>query len=160
MLPLHRAEDRQICALTEAPEFAQRQTVRTAPFQTALAVDAFEVADQQHAEVAPRRQRRTATARCILRRTLCLHEPVEVGRDQHRLQLVVEGVTRRTWHLRPGHQHICLPFPLTSKSHPPPAFLVGSSANQTRPISSTGCYAIARRRPAICSASASPRSTS
>ena len=61
-----------------------------------------------------------------------LHEPVEVGRDQHRLQLFVESVTRRAWQLRPRYQHVRLPFPLPSKSHSPPAFRVRRTANQTR----------------------------
>jgi hypothetical protein len=42
-------------ALAQAQELTQRQAAGTAPLQAALAIDAFEVADQQHAEVAARR---------------------------------------------------------------------------------------------------------
>src|SRR4051794_15710035 len=83
---------RHSLALAEAQELAQRQAVRASPFQPTLAVDAFEVADQQHTEVASRRQRWTAKARRILHGTLRLDEPSETGRDQNPLQLVVEGV--------------------------------------------------------------------
>src|SRR6478735_7027692 len=82
---------RHSLALAKAQEFAQRQAVRATPFQPTLAVDAFKVADQQHTEVASRRQRWTAEARCIVQATLRLHEPIETCRDQNRLQLVVEG---------------------------------------------------------------------
>src|SRR6059058_3329757 len=72
------------------------------------------------------------SSRMILRRTLHLHEPVEVGRDQHRLQLVVESVTRRAWQLRPRYQYVRLPFALPSQSHSPPALPVRRTANQTQ----------------------------
>src|SRR5947209_10017828 len=117
-----------------------------APFQTTLAVDAFEIADQQHAEVATRRQRWAAVPRRVLRRTLHLHEPVEVGRDQHRLQLVVESVTRRAWQLRPRYQYVRLPFALPPQSHSPLAFLVRRTANQTQADFVNGLSSRARYR--------------
>src|ERR1700757_3425830 len=119
-------------ALAKTQEFAQRQAVRATPFQPTLAVDAFKVADQQHTEVASRRQRWTAEARRIVQGTLRLDEPIETCRDQNRLQLVVEGVAWRAWHLSPRHQHVRLAFPLPSKSHPPPAVLVRQPTNQIR----------------------------
>src|SRR4051812_14611367 len=81
--------------LGEAQELAQRQAVGTAPFQPALAVNAFEVANQQHAEIAPRRQRRPPAPCRIEGRAQALHEAVERRLDQHRLKPVVENVTRR-----------------------------------------------------------------
>src|SRR3954449_8655620 len=123
---------RHSLALAKAQEFAQRQAVRATPFQPTLAVDAFKVADQQHTEVASRRQRWAAEARCIVQGTLRLDEPIETCRDQNRLQLVVEGVAWRAWHLSPRHQHVRLAFPLPSKSHPPPAVLVRQPTNQIR----------------------------
>src|SRR4051812_47964871 len=99
---------RHSLALAKAQEFAQRQAVRATPFQPTLAVDAFKVADQQHTEVASRRQRWAAEARCIVQGTLRLDEPIETCRDQNRLQLVVEGVAWRAWHLSPRHQHVRL----------------------------------------------------
>src|SRR3954468_20080556 len=68
---------RHSLALAKAQEFAQRQAVRATPFQPTLAVDAFKVADQQHTEVASRRQRWTAEARGIVQGTLRLDEPIE-----------------------------------------------------------------------------------
>ena len=62
---------------------------------------------------------------------IALNKRVEARRDQHSLQSVVEHVSRRARHLRPRNQHVRLPFPLPSKRHPPPAFLVGWPANQT-----------------------------
>jgi hypothetical protein len=47
---------RHSLALGEPQELAQRETVGTAPLQAAFTVDAFEIADQQHAEVAARRR--------------------------------------------------------------------------------------------------------
>src|SRR3954454_8067862 len=123
---------RHSLALAKAQEFAQRQAVRATPFQPTLAVDAFKVADQQHTEVACRRQRWTAEARGIVQGTLRLDEPIETCRDQNRLQLVVEGVAWRAWHLSPRNQHVRLAFPLPSKSHPPPAVLVRQPTNQIR----------------------------
>src|SRR5438309_7947002 len=123
---------RHALALAEPEELAQRQAVGAAPFQTTLAVDAFEIADQQHAELATWRQRWATAPRRIRRRRLPLHEPVKVGPDQHCLQLVVEGVTRRAWQLRPRYQHVRLSFPLRSQSHSPPAFLVRRTVNQTK----------------------------
>src|SRR5207237_499061 len=79
-------------ALAKAQEVAQRQAVRATPFQPTLAVDAFKVADQQHTEVASRRQRWTAKARRVVHGTLRLDERIETCRDQNSLQLVVEGV--------------------------------------------------------------------
>ena len=114
---------RHALALAKAKELAQPQAVGPVPFQSTLAVDAFEVADQQHAKIAPRRQRWSATTRRILRCNPLLHEPVKLRCDQHGLQLIVEDVPRRPWHLRPRYQHIRLPCPLPSKCRRPPASL-------------------------------------
>jgi len=38
------------------------------------------------------------------------HKRVEARRNQHRLKLVVEGMTRRTWQFRLRYQHVSLPF--------------------------------------------------
>src|ERR1700756_20085 len=135
-------------ALAKTKEFAQRQAVRATPFQPTLAVDAFKVADQQHTEVASRRQRWTAEARRIVQGTLRLDEPIETCRDQNRLQLVVEGVAWRAWHLSPRHQHVRLAFPLPSKSHPPPAVLVRQPTNQIRTDFVNGL--LGAFRPATC----------
>src|SRR3954452_12641462 len=86
-------------------ELAEREAVGAAPLEAALAVDALEVADQVHAEVAARRQRRPAPLAGVVGRALPLGEAVEPGLDQDRLQPVVEGVPRRARQLRPAeHQ--------------------------------------------------------
>src|SRR4051812_3513362 len=77
-------------------------------------------ADQQHAEVAARRQRGPTPTRGVVRRAEPLDEAVEPGRDKLCLQPVVEHVPWRAWHLRPRHQHFCLPIPLPTESHPKP----------------------------------------
>jgi hypothetical protein len=95
----------------EPQELAQRQAVRAAPLQAALAVDPLEVADQVHAEVAPGRDRWPAPPAGVVGRTLTLGEAVEAGLDQDRLQPVVEGVPGRAWQLRPPTiRSVCRPF--------------------------------------------------
>src|SRR4051794_28401047 len=60
----------------EPQELAQGQAVGAAPLEAALAVDALEVADQMHAEVAPGRQRRPAAPARVVGRALALGEAV------------------------------------------------------------------------------------
>ena len=122
----------------QAQELAQRQAVGAAPLQAALAVDPFEVADQVHAKVAARRQRRPALPAGIVGRALLLGEAVEPGLDQHRLQAIVEGVPRRARQLRPADHQIRLPLALPPQRHAHPR-TVTTTANQPRPTSSTGC---------------------
>ena len=107
-------------ALAKTQEHSQRETVGTAPLQPAFAVDPFEIAHQQHTEVAPRRQRRATTPRRVEGRALAFHEGVDVDPEQHRLRFVVEDVAWRSRHLRPRHQHLCLkpvavPAPSTTR---------------------------------------------
>ncbi len=104
-------------AQPEPEEVAQRQAVGAAPLQAALAVDALEVADQMHAEIAPGRQRRRAHDGGVVRLAERLDEGVEPGLDQHLLQPVVEHVPRRLRQLVPGHQHLTLPWPLPPHRH-------------------------------------------
>jgi hypothetical protein len=92
---------RHSLALRQTQELAQRKAVSAAPLQTMLAVYAFKISDQQHAKVAAWWQRRAAATRRIFLRALHLNERVEVRRNQHGLQLVVEHVSRRAWYLRP-----------------------------------------------------------
>ena len=122
----------------EAEELAQRQAVGAAPFQPALAVDPLEVADQLHAEVAARRQRRPTLLAGVVRRALRLGEAVEPGLDQDGLQAVVERVARRARHLRPADHQIRLPITLPPQRHARPRN-VTTAANQRNPTSSTGC---------------------
>ena len=132
--------------LAEPQELAQRQAVGAAPFQAALAVDALEVADQQHAEVAPRRQRWPPSAGGVVGRAQPLDEAVEPGRYQAR-----PAAGRRTR----GPASVAAPTtPPASPTDDPaadpapsePATITRRRRNQPKPISSTGCYA--RRPPA------------
>src|SRR3954454_5783450 len=107
--------------VTKPQELAQRQAVGAAPLQAALAVDALEVADQQHAEVPPGRQRGAALPRRVVGRALALDEAVEPGAEQFGLEPVVEYVPWRARHLRPGHQQFWLPTFLPSQRHVAPA---------------------------------------
>src|SRR5229473_1226700 len=66
-------------------------------------------------------------------------EAFEPGRDQHRLQLVVKNVTRRPWQVRPRHQHVRLPNPLSTKSHPKSTPAIQMQGNRASANSSTGC---------------------
>src|SRR3954454_24941784 len=76
--------------VTKPQELAQRQAVGAAPLQPALAVNAFKVADQQHAEVPPGRQRGPALPRRVVGRALALDEAVEPSAEQFGLEAVVE----------------------------------------------------------------------
>src|SRR5277367_6524761 len=80
-----------------AQECPQRQTVRAAPGDAALAVEPFEVADEQHAEVDARRQARlTAFLFAFVEDgTASLDPAVEVGLSQQRVELLIEGVACR-----------------------------------------------------------------
>src|SRR3546814_14659582 len=46
---------RDLVAARQSQELPQRQRIRTAPHNPAIAVEALEKADQHHAEIAPRR---------------------------------------------------------------------------------------------------------
>src|SRR5215207_9740108 len=123
----------------EPEELAQGQAVRAAPLEPALAVDPLEVADQVHAEVAARRQRRPAPLAGIVRRTLAFREAVEPGVDEHRLQAIVEGVPRRARQLRPAHHQVAPSPALPPQRHACPR-LVTEAANHPTPNSATGSY--------------------
>ena len=134
----------------QAQELAERQAVGAAPLQAALAVDALEVADQVHPEVAARRQRRPAPLAGVVGRALPLGEAVEPGLDQDRLQPVVEGVPRRARQLRPAEHQVGLSLALPSQRHVRPR-PVTAAANQPDPNSSTACYKGGAVRSAILS---------
>jgi hypothetical protein len=83
--------------------------------------------------IRPRRQRRTATTRRILSRALGLDEGIEACREENRLELVIEDMTRRPWQHRPWDQHLRLPCPLPSKRHPQYTSRQTTVANQIQP---------------------------
>ena len=73
----------------QSQERPQRKRVRAAPLQTALAVDALEVAHQVHPEIAPGRHRGRAHPGRVIRPAAHLGKGVEAALDQHRLQAVI-----------------------------------------------------------------------
>ena len=76
----------------EAPE---REGIGGAPRNPALRINAFEVADQQQAEVRARRQTRAADRRGVERLTLAFDERVEAVRVEHLIQSVIERMPAR-----------------------------------------------------------------
>ena len=107
----------------QSQERPQRKRVRAAPLQTALAVDALEVAHQVHPEIAPGRHRGRAHPGRVIRPAARLGKGVEAALDQHRLQAVIKHMTRRARHLRPAHHQVPLTIPsaVPSPSANPPA---------------------------------------
>src|SRR5204862_147991 len=79
--------------------------------------DALEVAEQVHAEVPARRQRRAARLLRVVGRAVALGEAIKPGLDQHRLQAVVEGVPRRARQLRPADHQVRLSLTLPAQRH-------------------------------------------
>src|SRR3954453_16715112 len=120
-------------------KIAQRHRIRTPPDDTALAGDPLEVADQVHAKIAPRRQRRRPHLRRVIGLARGLDETVKTARDQHFLKPIVEHMARGSRHLPPGHDQIALAIALPPHRHfinsGLPLYLTG---NQPSSTSSTG----------------------
>ena len=79
---------------------ADRQRVRRAPRHPAFRVDAFEVADQQQAEVAPGCQARSAHHGRVEPVTQAFDEPIDVVPVEQRRQPRVERMARRGGQVR------------------------------------------------------------
>src|SRR3954469_22820521 len=102
---------------SQPQELAQGQAVGAAPFQPTLAIDPLEVADQMHAEVTARRQRRAAPPAGVVGRALLFGEAVEPSLCQYRLQAVVKDMSRRARQLSPAYDQIGLPLALPPQRH-------------------------------------------
>jgi hypothetical protein len=89
----------------DAEEVAQRQRIRRTPRDAALRVDALEVANQQQADIDPRRQPRSAHLLGVERRTLRFREVVKSTLTQQLIQSRVERVTRGCREVRHRHPH-------------------------------------------------------
>ena len=76
-------------------EIAQREQIRATPREAPLAVDPLEVADHVHPEVPPRRKRRRAHPRRVIRPAHSFNERVKSGFPKQILQAIVERVSRR-----------------------------------------------------------------
>ncbi len=85
---------RRVLVQPDAHKPPQRQRVRQPPGDPTLAIDAFEIPDQQRPEVDPRRQRRPAVLGRIELRTPVFDKLIEPLRLQQLIQPLVEGVSR------------------------------------------------------------------
>ncbi len=113
----HPTVIRHLLPRRQPQKLPQRQRIRAAPDNPALAVDAFEIADQQHPKISTRRHRRRPHPRRVIRLAVVLHEPVEPGIDQQLLELVVKRVPWRPRHIRPGHDQIRLNLTVPRHRH-------------------------------------------
>ena len=86
----------------------------------------------------------TPLIRAPCQRTLVLGKAVEPGFDEHRLQAIVEGVTRGARQLGPTHQQLGLPLRLPTQRHTR-LRAVTAPANQPHLSSSTGCQGCRRQ---------------
>ena len=122
----------------QSQERPQRKRVRAAPLQTALAVDALEVAHQVPPEIAPGRHRGRAHPGRVIRPAARLGKGVEAALDQHRLQAVIKHMTRRARHLRPAHHQVPLTILLPSHRHRQIPLQIREPENQTAPTYTNG----------------------
>ena len=88
-----------------------------APRNPALRSNAFEVADQQQAEVRPRRQTRVADRRGVERRTLAFDERVEAVRVEHLIRSVIERMPARDGQLVSRNPQPRRAGPVLASSH-------------------------------------------
>ena len=95
----------------------QRDRIGQAPSDAAFAVEAFQVADQQAAEVAARRQRGTAHVRRVELLATLFGEVVEAVLVEQLVEPAVKRVGRGLGQIRGGHPQALLPLPLVASSH-------------------------------------------
>src|SRR5580658_10626672 len=91
----------------ETQKGAQAQAVGAAPGNAALAVQPLEVADEEHAEITPRRDARPS-ALLVMRRAQALDILVKARLGQHHVEFAVEGMTGAGDHLGRGDKHVVL----------------------------------------------------
>ena len=94
-------------SLLQRQEPPRAQRIGRAPRHRPFRLEAFDVADHQHPEVAARRQRRSADPIGVELRALLLDEGVEARLVEHAAQ--AERVARRLRQVRVGHPHRRLP---------------------------------------------------
>src|SRR5271155_2103570 len=99
---------RNFLPVRQPQEIAERERIRATPRDAPLAVDPLEVADHVHPEIPPRRKRRRAHPRRVIRLAHPFNERVEPGFPKQVLQAIVERVSRRARHLRPPRHQIAL----------------------------------------------------
>ena len=89
-------------------EIAERERIRATPGKAALAVDPLEGPDHVHAEIPPRRKRRRAHPRRVIRLAHPFNERVEPSFPKQVLQAIIERVSRRARHLPPRRHQVVL----------------------------------------------------
>src|SRR5439155_17817586 len=109
----------------------QRQRIRRPPCNPALAVYAFEIPDQQQAEVPPRRQTRPSHFLRVEAGTLPLHPLVKTTPLQHSVQLFIERMRDRPWQFRVRDPKLFLSSLLLSSAHPHSRILRTSAVTHT-----------------------------
>ena len=95
----------------------QRDRIGQAPSDAALAVDAFEVTNQQAAEVAARGHRRTTHARRVELLTALFGELVEAVLVEQLVEPAIKRMSRCLGQIRGGDPEPFLPLPPVASSH-------------------------------------------
>ena len=90
-------------------ELPEAQRIASPPRNRAFRIQAFEVAQKQHPEVAARRQTWPADPVRVELRTLRLDQGVEARLVEDTVQPLVERVARASRQIRAGHPHRPLP---------------------------------------------------
>jgi hypothetical protein len=119
-----RARDRRVVRRgvlkPDVQESTNRQRVCGAPRDAALGVQAFDVADQQHAEVAARREPGAAHARRVEAAARVLDVAIEARRIEDRIEPGVERMPRAGAQLRRRNPERCLLVLPRAHRHAPP----------------------------------------
>ena len=113
----HRRMVRRRLVQRDVQELPQAQRIGGSPRHRPLPVQALEIAEQQHPDVAARRQTRPAHPVGVERRALLLDEGIEAGVVEHTIQSLVERVARTPRQVRTGHPHRRLPRATPAFAH-------------------------------------------
>src|SRR5215471_2053525 len=116
-----RARDRRVIRRhliqPHAQKTPQGQRVCRPPSQSPLAVDSFEIADQQQAKIPSRRQRRSSHLFRIKRRTALLDEIIKATLFQHPVQSCIKRMCDCLWQFALCNPHPFLSLLFLSSSH-------------------------------------------
>ena len=113
----HRRVVRRRRVERHVEELPQAQRIGGPPRNRPFRVQALEVAEQQHPEVAARRQARPTDPVGIELGALLLDEGVEARRVEHTIQAFVKRMARAARQVRTGHPHRRLPPATAALAH-------------------------------------------
>ncbi len=105
----------------QTQEFAHREAVAAAPRDLAQAPDPLEEADKHHPEEDPRRDRRPAHRRRVVRAAQLLDPAIEDGLGQELVQLPIERMPVRLRQLVSHHEERPLLLDSTTQRHTSPS---------------------------------------